>query len=320
MDDAVLVMEAKVRNVRRSGDDGADTVFMRVNAEKIYDLNAARNRFARGMRLICNGQSSAQKLRDLLAPYRNGPCPVSIAYHNRTASCEIQLGDDWRVNINENLLQSLSAWLSARTTMYTLTNKRVVMRIGIVLTVSFNLPLRAIRMQIASAVDVVAQIERMRDGVYADVAQRLLDSGAAYYCYCSTEELEARREQAMAEKRAPGYDGHCRDLTEGQQAAYRDEGREPVVRFRMPGTDWTWDDLVRGPITFAADQVPDFVLVRANGEPLYTLVNPVDDALMRITEVVRGAAWMTLLPASWCWPSPANATQRISARAPSPTR
>ena len=112
VEDAVLVMEAKVRNVRRSGDDGADTVFMRVNAEKIYDLNAARNRFARGMRLICNGQSSAQKLRDLLAPYRNGPCPVSIAYHNRAASCEIQLGDDWRVNINENLLQSLSAWLS----------------------------------------------------------------------------------------------------------------------------------------------------------------------------------------------------------------
>ena len=140
------------------------------------------------------------------------------------------------------------------------------------------------------------QSERMREGVYADVAQRLLDSGAAYYCYCSTEELEARREQAMAEKRAPGYDGHCRDLTEEQQAAYRADGREPVVRFRMPGTDWTWDDLVRGPITFAADQVPDFVLVRANGEPLYTLVNPVDDALMRITHVLRGEDLLSSTP------------------------
>lgn len=140
------------------------------------------------------------------------------------------------------------------------------------------------------------QSVRMRDGVYADVAQRLLDGGFAYHCYCSPEELDARREQAMAEKRAPGYDGHCRDLSEDQVAAFRGEGREPVVRFRMPDTDWTWDDLVRGPITFAADQVPDFVLVRANGEPLYTLVNPVDDALMRITHVLRGEDLLSSTP------------------------
>jgi glutamyl-tRNA synthetase len=68
------------------------------------------------------------------------------------------------------------------------------------------------------------------------------------------------------------------------------------VRFRMPGTDCTWDDLVRGPITFAADQVPDYVLVRANGEPLYTLVNPVDDALMRITHVLRGEDLLSSTP------------------------
>ena len=64
----------------------------------------------------------------------------------------------------------------------------------------------------------------------------------------------------------------------------------------MPDTDSTWDDLVRGPITFAADQVPDFVLVRANGEPLYTLVNPVDDALMRITHVLRGEDLLSSTP------------------------
>jgi glutamyl-tRNA synthetase len=140
------------------------------------------------------------------------------------------------------------------------------------------------------------QSERMRDGVYADVAARLVAGGYAYHCYCSPEELEVRREQAMAEKRAPGYDGHCRDLDEAQVAAYRVEGREPVIRFRMPGTDCTWDDLVRGPITFAADQVPDYVLVRANGEPLYTLVNPVDDALMRITHVLRGEDLLSSTP------------------------
>jgi glutamyl-tRNA synthetase len=100
----------------------------------------------------------------------------------------------------------------------------------------------------------------------------------------------------MAEKRAPGYDAHCRELTAEQVAAYTAEGRAPVLRFRMPDHESTWDDLVRGPITFAADQVPDFVLVRANGEPLYTLVNPVDDALMRITHVLRGEDLLSSTP------------------------
>ena len=140
------------------------------------------------------------------------------------------------------------------------------------------------------------QSARMRDGVYSDVAARLRDGGFAYDCYCSPEELEQRREQAMAEKRAPGYDGHCRALTPEQVAAFVAEGRAPVLRFRMPAQDSTWDDLVRGPITFAADQVPDFVLVRANGEPLYTLVNPVDDALMRITHVLRGEDLLSSTP------------------------
>lgn len=140
------------------------------------------------------------------------------------------------------------------------------------------------------------QSERMRDGLYADVAQRLLDGGYAYRCYCSPEELEERRERARAEHRAPGYDGHCRDLTPERVADYEAQGRSHVVRFRMPGHDWEWDDLVRGPIAFAADQVPDFVMLRANGEPLYTLVNPVDDALMRITHVLRGEDLLSSTP------------------------
>ena len=138
------------------------------------------------------------------------------------------------------------------------------------------------------------QSERM--DIYADVARRLLEGGFAYECFCSTEELEAAREKAMAEKRAPGYDGHCRALSADQVAAYRADGREAVIRLRMPDRDLTWDDLVRGPVTFAADQVPDYVLVRANGDPLYTLVNPVDDALMRITHVLRGEDLLSSTP------------------------
>jgi glutamyl-tRNA synthetase len=85
-----------------------------------------------------------------------------------------------------------------------------------------------------------------------------------------------------------GYDNHDRTLTDEQRAQFVADGRKPVLRLRMPDEDLTWDDLVRGPTTFAAGSVPDFAITRGSGEPLYTLVNPVDDALMKITHVLRG--------------------------------
>lgn len=138
------------------------------------------------------------------------------------------------------------------------------------------------------------QSERRAD--YAAMVDALVAGGYAYECFCSTEELDARRQQAMTEKRAPGYDGHCRDLSYEARSAYRAEGRAPVVRFRMPDRDCTWNDLIRGEITFAAGQIPDFVLQRANGEPLYTLVNPTDDAAMKITHVLRGEDLLSSTP------------------------
>jgi len=138
------------------------------------------------------------------------------------------------------------------------------------------------------------QSERL--ALYADVADRLRSSGHAYECFCTAEELASAREQAMASGQTPGYPGTCRDLTEQQREELRASGREAALRLRMPGTDFTWDDLVRGPITFQAENVPDYVLVRANGEPLYTLVNPVDDAAMRITHVLRGEDLLSSTP------------------------
>jgi len=111
VEDQLLVVEAKVRTVRR-GDD-PDAVFLRISAEKIYDLAAARGRFARRMRLEMNGQANAAKLKELLAPYCNGTCPVSVVYYNQDARCEVELGEAWRVNLKDDLLQSLTAWLSA---------------------------------------------------------------------------------------------------------------------------------------------------------------------------------------------------------------
>ena len=129
--------------------------------------------------------------------------------------------------------------------------------------------------------------QSQRKDIYRDVVARLLESGEAYPAYSTPEEVEARH---LAAGRNPklGYDNYDRDLTDEQRAAYAAEGRNAVLRLRMPDEDISWRDLVRGKTTFAAGTVPDFALTRATGEPLYTLVNPVDDALMKITHVLRG--------------------------------
>lgn len=135
--------------------------------------------------------------------------------------------------------------------------------------------------------------QSQRLGLYADVARRLRDARAAYDCFCTPDEVQAR---AIARGGAPGYDGHCRALADEQRERLQAEGRRPVLRFRMPDQDLQWEDLVRGKVRFGADQVPDYVLVRANGEPLYTLTNPVDDAMMRISHVLRGEDLMSSTP------------------------
>jgi len=126
-----------------------------------------------------------------------------------------------------------------------------------------------------------------RGEIYRDVIARLLAAGEVYEAYSTPEEVEARH---LAAGRNPklGYDNHDRTLTDADRARFTAEGRKPVLRLRMPEDDLTWVDLVRGPTTFAAATVPDFAITRGNGDPLYTLVNPVDDAMMKITHVLRG--------------------------------
>ena len=138
------------------------------------------------------------------------------------------------------------------------------------------------------------QSERL--DIYAEWVQRLLADGHAYYCYCTPEELAARRATARAGGGPSGYDGACRVLTAEQVAAYQAEGRKPVVRFRMPEGSTTFTDLVRGPVTFDHEHVPDFVLARADGSPLYTLAVAVDDILMKITHIVRGEDLLSSTP------------------------
>jgi len=137
-------------------------------------------------------------------------------------------------------------------------------------------------------------LQSERGDIYRDVLARLAESSYTYDCFCTTEEVDARRKASGS--KVMGYDGFCRDLSPEQRAAFEAEGRRPVVRFRMPEGSITWTDLVRGEITFETRYVPDYALCRANGDPLYTLVNPVDDAMMEITHVLRGEDLLSSTP------------------------
>lgn len=126
-----------------------------------------------------------------------------------------------------------------------------------------------------------------RGEIYAGVLEKLIASGAVYESYSTADEIDARNEAAGRAKQL-GYDNFDRDLSDEQRAAFRAEGREPAYRLRVPDHDVTYVDLIRGEVTFPAGSFPDFVVVRAGGQALYTFTNPVDDALMRITHVIRG--------------------------------
>ncbi len=126
-----------------------------------------------------------------------------------------------------------------------------------------------------------------RHEIYREVLAKLMATGLVYESFSTAEEIDARNEAAGRAKQL-GYDNFDRDLTEEQRAAYRAEGREPALRVRVPDQELSYVDLIRGEVTFPAGSFPDFVIFRGGGVPLYTFVNPVDDALMGITHVLRG--------------------------------
>lgn len=138
------------------------------------------------------------------------------------------------------------------------------------------------------------QSERL--DVYREWANRFREQGDAYPCYCTQEELAQMRARQREQGVPPGYDGRCRELTAAQIAAYEAEGRTPVLRFRMPGGATLVHDLVRGEVTFDNATISDFVLMRADGSPLYQLAATVDDALMKLTHIVRGDDLLSSVP------------------------
>jgi glutamyl-tRNA synthetase len=137
--------------------------------------------------------------------------------------------------------------------------------------------------------------QSQRMDIYREVVEKLKAAGHLYESFLTGEEIDARNEAAGRAKQL-GYDNSERNLDQAQKDKYLAEGRSPALRLRVPDSDITFTDLVRGEITFPAGSFPDFVVVRPNGHPLYTLVNPVDDALMGVTHVLRGEDLLSSTP------------------------
>lgn len=139
------------------------------------------------------------------------------------------------------------------------------------------------------------QTERL--DIYREYTEKLLTSGQAYYCYCSEEELEAERQEQMNKGENPRYTGRCRHLTQADRDRFIAEGRKPTVRFRVPDNQQiVFNDLVRGTVSFDSNGVGDFVIVKSDGIPVYNYAVVLDDALMKITHVIRAEEHLSNTP------------------------
>jgi len=139
------------------------------------------------------------------------------------------------------------------------------------------------------------QSERLH--LYQEYAQKLLDMGYAYKCYCSPERLQQMREEQQRRGENIGYDRHCRELTAQERAEKEAQGIVPVVRLKVPLSGETaFHDLIRGRISIKNSQMDDFVLLKSDGFPTYHLANVVDDHLMKISHIMRADEWISSTP------------------------
>ncbi len=128
-----------------------------------------------------------------------------------------------------------------------------------------------------------------RFDIYKEFANKLLETGHAYPCFCTPEELDRERQEAQKKGVAYRYSGRCRALSAEEVNKLKGEGKPFTIRFRVPdGKNIVFEDLIKGPISINADDFGDFVIVRSDGTPTYNFVVVVDDALMGVTHVIRG--------------------------------
>jgi nondiscriminating glutamyl-tRNA synthetase len=128
-----------------------------------------------------------------------------------------------------------------------------------------------------------------RNDIYQKYYNELLEKGLAYKCYCTEGEIEKEREEQMAKNETPHYSGKCRHLTVQEQQQLEAEGRQPSIRFKVPqGKIFSFDDMVKGQVSFESDGIGDHVIVKKDGIPTYNFAVTIDDHLMEISHVLRG--------------------------------
>ncbi len=135
-----------------------------------------------------------------------------------------------------------------------------------------------------------------RATIYREYAERLVEAGAAYRCYCTVEELEAKKEAAIARGAPAVYDGTCRSLSAEEERRLKAEGRPAALRFAVPGEPVVVEDVVRGRVAFDPGEIGDFVIMKSDGTPTYNFAVVVDDASMEISHVIRGAGHLANTP------------------------
>ncbi len=133
--------------------------------------------------------------------------------------------------------------------------------------------------------------------LYRQAAERLISQGNAYHCYCSPQRLDEMRKEQARRKQPPGYDRHCRDLSNQERSQKEAEGIVPVVRFKTPLDGQTkFTDLIWGDVVFEHSTIDDFVLLKSDGYPTYHLANIVDDHAMEVSHVLRAEEWLSSTP------------------------
>lgn len=139
--------------------------------------------------------------------------------------------------------------------------------------------------------------QSQRFGIYREYSEKLLAEGKAYHCYCTQEELDESR-KTSAESGSYVYSGRCRNLTADEKKKFEAEGRKPTIRFRVPdGETVAFEDGIKGRVVFQAENIGgDFIIVRSDGVPVYNYIVIIDDALMKITHVIRGEDHLSNTP------------------------
>jgi len=138
------------------------------------------------------------------------------------------------------------------------------------------------------------QSERVE--IYQNYAKKLVEQRYAFYCYCTAEEIKEKGQAALERGEDPHYDGHCYNLTDSQVQQYKSEGRKPVIRFRVKEKEISFSDLIRGDVSFEGSSLSDFVILRSDGIATYNFAVVLDDALMKISHVIRGEDHLSNTP------------------------